>query len=83
MKKKNLLIGAAIAGLSIATVSPTTTYAGGDKGQCHGANSCKAKSDCKSASNPNCAGHNECKGKGYKMMSKSKCKAKGGTFKKS
>ncbi|MGH8131993.1 MAG: BufA2 family periplasmic bufferin-type metallophore [Steroidobacteraceae bacterium] len=41
---------------------------------CHGVNSCKGQSACKSAHNA-CKGQNSCKGKGFLEMTRSDCTA--------
>ncbi len=80
---KHLLIGAAIAGLMLASgcahkkMSETHTS---QMGECHGINSCKGKGDCGGKGHM-CAGKNSCKGKGWLKMKKSECTAKGGNFK--
>ncbi|HKA15577.1 MAG TPA: hypothetical protein VKH41_11215 [Myxococcota bacterium] len=44
------------------------------KVKCEGVNSCKGKSDCKSAHN-DCKGKNGCAGKGYMSMTQAECDA--------
>jgi len=48
-----------------------------DKVHCTGVHSCKGNSDCKTAENA-CKGMNACKGHGFKAMSATECKEKGG-----
>ncbi|EMK02072.1 MULTISPECIES: hypothetical protein [unclassified Leptospira] len=82
---KKLIIGAAISGLFLSgEVFSEKQEAGSDnvKGECHGVNSCKGKSDCHSNGN-SCSGQNSCKGKGWISLTKKECDAKKGDFKKS
>lgn len=48
------------------------------KVHCGGITSCKGTSDCATAENA-CQGQNSCKGKGFKIVTKAECEAKGGT----
>ena len=79
-KKKltGLAIATAAAGLFAAATIPTVAFAG-EAGMVHctGINSCKGKSDCKTADNA-CKGMNSCKGKGFVSMSDKDCTKKGG-----
>ncbi|PKA14529.1 hypothetical protein [Leptospira haakeii] len=82
---KKLIIGAALSGLFLSgEVYSEKQDAGSDntKGECHGVNSCKGKSDCHANGN-SCSGQNSCKGKGWISLTKKECDAKKGTFKKS
>lgn len=81
MKKTNLLIASALAGLAFAA---TTGAHEGEKhekqGECHGINGCKGQGDCAGKSH-SCAGQNACKGQGWKKMTKADCKKAKGKFK--
>lgn len=83
---KKLIIGAALSGLFLSgeVYSEKLEATGADnaKGECHGVNSCKGKSDCHANGN-SCSGQNSCKGKGWISLTKKECDAKKGTFKKS
>ncbi len=74
MKSNTLMINAAIAGIlgAVALSAPANASGKEEKGHCVGANSCKAKSACKTADNE-CAGQNGCKGKGFLETTKAKC----------
>ena len=48
--------------------------------QCHGVNSCKGMSDCKTAKHE-CKGHNSCKGHGFKQLTAKACAEQGGSEK--
>ncbi len=93
MKKRNLLISSAFAGLMLASCSQHTVQASNDAGtqevKCYGVNSCKGHSDCSGKidacngkngceATSKCAGMNSCKGKGIKKLSKKECMDKGG-----
>jgi len=85
MKTKDLLVGAALLGLSAALPTMTSAFGGSsDKseevvGKCHGINSCKGTGACGGKSH-GCAGQNSCKGKGWIKVTKNECSEKGGTF---
>jgi len=65
-------IATAVAGLfAMGHAAPVLADETG-KTHCDGVNSCKGKSDCKSANN-SCEGKNACKGQGFKEMSKADC----------
>jgi hypothetical protein len=90
MKKKSVLLGAAVSSLIFAAGCATDgmqkdamnkTSGKQAMGECHGVNSCKGTGDCGGKGHM-CAGKNSCKGKGWKKMSKSDCMEKGGEFKK-
>ena len=91
-KKKSVLMGSALAGLLLGSVScsmmESSTAATGDV-MCYGVNSCKGHGTCAgkvdSCNGKNgcesvmkCAGMNSCKGKGLIKMSEKDCKAKKG-----
>ena len=70
---------AAAAALAFVTAPFTSTVASAHaKVKCYGVNSCKGKSQCKTAKNE-CKHHNACKGQGMKMESAKHCKKLGGT----
>ncbi|MCX7634067.1 MAG: hypothetical protein N2Z22_12115 [Turneriella sp.] len=83
MKKNQLLLSAALAGIALAgtvsakegTIKKTTAPVG----ECHGVNSCRGQSDCATKAH-SCAGQNACKGQGWKKMTEAQCKAKKGRF---
>ena len=60
--------------------SSAIAKSGDVKVHCYGVNGCKGQSDCKTASN-DCKGQNSCKGHGFKELSKSECRADGGSLK--
>lgn len=79
--------GAALASIAaVLALSASPVFAAAHSGaapvsekvHCFGVTSCKGTSDCKSAENA-CKGMNACKGHGFKAMTSSDCKAKGGT----
>lgn len=76
------LAGAIAAAAAFAFVTaPITSViarAHSTKVECHGVNSCKGQSSCKTATNA-CKGKNSCKGKGVEKMSAKHCKKHGGT----
>ena len=75
--KTKALSGAAIAAAAamMFTAAPfATANADEAKVECHGVNSCKGQSACKSANN-SCKGQNSCKGKGFLELSKADCAA--------
>ncbi len=70
---------AAAIAFVIAPVTSTVANAASTKAPCYGVNSCKGKSDCKTAVNA-CKGKNSCKGTGVSMQTAKKCaKMKGST----
>jgi hypothetical protein len=77
MSVKGTVVAAMVAGL-FAGAAPLVASAGAKGVHCEGANSCKGKSECKTASS-GCSGQNGCKGKGWITAADEKeCKAKGG-----
>ena len=64
-----------------ATSNPTgnagMAVAATDQVHCYGVNSCKGKSDCKTAAS-GCKGMNSCKGQGFKAMGAKPCLDNGG-----
>jgi hypothetical protein len=46
---------------------------------CHGINTCKGTSDCKTASNE-CRGQNSCQDQGFRSLTVKACKAAGGSL---
>ncbi|OUR96676.1 hypothetical protein A9Q84_10055 [Halobacteriovorax marinus] len=86
MRTKDLLVGAALLGLSAILPNATSAMSSSsDKGEeemtgkCQGINSCKGTGACSGKTN-SCAGHNSCKGKGWVKVTKKQCMDKGGTF---
>jgi hypothetical protein len=61
-----MLFTSGLARVSVAADSATV--------KCTGVNSCKGKTDCKSARN-SCKGKNGCQGQGFKTMSQAECDA--------
>ena len=83
MNQKNLMLGAALAGLILAGSSINQAVASGTevaKGECHGVNSCKGKGEC-GGTGHSCAGKNSCKGKGWVTKTEAECKKLKGQFK--
>ena len=81
MKKANLLMGAALAGLALAGAAQAKEGKKAAKeGECHGINGCKGQGDCGNKDH-GCGGQNACKGQGWKKMTEAQCKAKKGKFK--
>lgn len=83
MEKKKVLMGAAIAGLLVAScASPATTktQTAALKGECNGVNACKGTGECGGAGH-SCAGKNACKGQGWITLTQAECEKQGGTFK--
>ncbi|EKD70863.1 MAG: hypothetical protein ACD_46C00360G0005 [uncultured bacterium] len=74
------LATAAAFAFAAAPVSSALAAGKSSKMPCYGVNSCKGKSQCKTATT-GCKGQNECKGKGVMMTSKSKCEKMGGNSK--
>jgi hypothetical protein len=77
MKKSNVLMMAAVAGL-VAGSAPAMAGKKVEKVHCFGVNACKGKGGCKSSSN-DCKHKNGCKGKGWMEMTQAKCTKKNGT----
>jgi hypothetical protein len=72
---KQAIIATAASIFAAATFA-TAAHAEGVK--CHGTNSCKGQTACKSATNA-CKGQNACKGKGFtEMKDSAACTAAGG-----
>lgn len=70
---------AAAISFVMAPITSTVANADSTKVPCYGVNSCKGKSNCKTAANA-CKGQNSCKGTGVVMKSAKKCaKLKGTT----
>jgi uncharacterized membrane protein len=83
MIAKKKLMGIALAttaAITFAAVPATSALAAGKSSKipCYGVNSCKGKSQCKTATS-SCKGNNSCKGKGYMLKTKAQCKKLGGT----
>jgi uncharacterized membrane protein len=88
MNKKQLLLGAAMAGiLSIGTfgradeAKPAAPKGKkkAEKVHCYGVNKCAGKGKCATAGLNECAGKNSCKGKGYLELTKGMCSKKKGS----
>lgn len=80
MKTNKVLIGAALAGLTVgagAMVWPALNSQA--SGQCHGVNACKGKGDCGNKDH-SCSGKNACKGQGWLSSNQADCEAKGGKY---
>lgn len=71
---------ATAAAISFAVAPITSAVAATHKVPCYGVNSCKGKSECKTATT-SCKGQNSCKGKGYLMKTAKQCQKLGGTTK--
>lgn len=81
MNKKQLLVTAAIAGLTLSlSACPANESAQAATGECHGINSCKGTGEC-SGEGHDCGGKNECKGHGWVKTTADECGEKGGDFK--
>ncbi|MAF76917.1 MAG: hypothetical protein CME63_09505 [Halobacteriovoraceae bacterium] len=93
MKRRNLLMSTAMAGLMMASCSQQAVGANSDASSkevmCYGVNACKGHGDCSGKidacngkngceASLKCAGMNSCKGKGLKKLSKKECMDKGG-----
>jgi hypothetical protein len=77
MKMRSSLVATAAAGLFLAGMAGAAHAeepAADAMVKCEGVNSCKGKSDCKTAQNE-CKGHNGCGGQGFKMMTADDCEA--------
>ena len=86
MKKSNLLLGAAMAGLLGAALAAPVMAADKEAGKtmatekCYGINACKGHSKCGGAGN-SCAGKNGCGAQGWIDVIKGTCKdIKGGSL---
>lgn len=77
-KIAGIIAAAAAIAFVTAPVTSTVALAHGKKVPCYGVNSCKGKSQCKTANNA-CKGKNDCKGKGAVMKTEKACKKAGGT----
>ena len=73
-KLTGIALAAAAAGLFMTAGINTAFAADTGKVHCEGVNSCKGKSDCKTATN-SCKGMNSCKGHGFLVMSQKECDA--------
>jgi hypothetical protein len=72
-------LAAAAISLALSGAVATPAAAKGAKVHCSGINSCKGKSECKTANN-SCKGMNTCKGEGWVSAKSAKaCEKKGGT----
>lgn len=82
MKKTNLLVSAALAGLALASMAGAKDIPKAEKqaGECHGINGCKGQGECGGKDHA-CGGKNGCKGHGWKKMTKAECKKAKGKFK--
>lgn len=71
---------AALLALAAVNAAPALAdhHAEAKKVHCHGVNSCKGTSDCKTAEH-SCKGANACKGHGFKEMTAEACTKAGGT----
>jgi len=69
---------ATAAAVSFAVAPVTSAVAATHKVPCYGVNSCKGKSNCKTAKS-SCKGQNSCKGQGYLMKTAKQCKKLGGS----
>ena len=75
MKKSNMLMGAAIAGLLGATMASNVMAADAKKAdteKCYGINACKGHGKCGQAGHA-CAGQNACGGQGWIDVIKGTC----------
>lgn len=73
-------MGAALAGLALASGVSAIEAKPAKEGECHGINGCKGQGECSGKGN-GCAGKNGCKGQGWKKMTKADCKKAKGKFK--
>ncbi|MHB1948227.1 MAG: BufA2 family periplasmic bufferin-type metallophore [Gammaproteobacteria bacterium] len=69
---------ATAAAISFAVAPITSAVAAKHTVPCYGVNSCKGKSQCKTAKS-SCKGTNSCKGQGYLMKTEKQCKKLGGS----
>ncbi len=76
---KSLLLATAAAALfaSGEVLAAEKGKANEGKVHCGGVNACKGTTECKTASNA-CKGKNACAGRGFVILSKKECEAKGG-----
>jgi uncharacterized membrane protein len=77
MMSRSSLIAAAAAGLFLAGASGVASadqHEAAAKVKCEGVNSCKGKSDCKTAHN-SCKGKNNCNGMGFLNLTQAECDA--------
>lgn len=74
-------LAAAAGGVFLSATARVAVAAEQANVHCVGINSCKGKSDCKTASNE-CKGQNACKGQGFIATSEKECKQKGGKIEK-
>ncbi len=65
-------LAAAAASMFMTVGVASSAVAAEAKIHCDGVNSCKGKTDCKTASNE-CKGMNSCKGKGFIAMTAAEC----------
>jgi len=82
MDAKKKIVGLALAtaaAVSFAVAPVTSAVAATHKVPCYGVNSCKGKSQCKTAKG-SCKGSNTCKGQGVLMKSPKQCKKLGGSL---
>ncbi len=79
MKTNKLLIGAALAGLSLSTLTACPTPEAQASGQCHGVNGCKGQGAC-GGKDHDCGGKNACKGQGWVKSTAEECTTKGGQY---
>lgn len=77
---KTILLGAALAGLTMSLSGCAEKAAEAKEGECYGVNACKGKGEC-SGKGHACAGGNACKGQGWVAAMPQDCEAKHGTFK--
>ena len=77
---KKVLLGAALAGFTIAATGCPASQEAEAAGECHGVNTCKGQGEC-AGQGHDCGGKNECKGKGWSKAIQADCDTKGGTFK--
>ena len=82
---RNLLLGAAVAGLLGAMATAKAEPIPKDKLKkmavvpCYGVNTCKATGQC-SGENHACAGQNDCRGQGWVAVPEKACAAIGGSL---
>lgn len=77
---KTILLGAALAGLTMSLSGCAEKAAEAKEGECYGVNACKGKGEC-SGKGHACAGGNACKGQGWIAAMPQDCEARHGTFK--
>lgn len=71
----NLLASGLVA--AISTEDSAATKVTKEMVQCKGINSCKGKSECKTATS-SCKGNNACKGQGWTITTAEECNKQGG-----